>query len=104
MKIQINTDNNLSVSQEFNAKLTELLTSKLARYNNYITTLEVHLTDTNGHKEGVNDRRCVIEARLKGLKPIAVTETANIHDSAVAGAIVKLKAALDTTLGKLKSH
>lgn len=104
MNIQINTDNNLSVSQEFNNKLTELLNSKLDRYKEHITRLEVHLTDTNGHKDGVNDRRCVIEARIKGLKPIAVTETANIHDAAIAGAITKLKSLLDTELGKLKAH
>ncbi len=66
--------------------------------------MEVHLSDENGPKEGKNDKRCMIEARLEGLKPIAVTNNANTHEQAVEGAIEKLKTSLDKILGRLRNH
>ena len=59
---------------------------------------EVHLSDENGNKESENDKRCMIEARLKGRQPIAVTDVADTYDHAVNGAIDKLKTSLDTIL------
>ena len=66
--------------------------------------MEVHLSDENGDKQGLNDKRCVIEARLSGMKPIAVTNHANTHEQAVGGAVDKLKTSLDAILGRLRNH
>jgi hypothetical protein len=66
--------------------------------------VEVHLSDENGDKEGFNDKRCMIEARLSGMKPIAVTNHANNHEEAVEGAVEKLKTSLDTILGRLSNY
>jgi len=68
------------------------------------TRLEVHLSDENGHKDALNDKRCVVEARLEGVKPIAVTNIANNHEQAVEGAIDKLKSTLETKFGRLNNH
>jgi hypothetical protein len=46
----------------------------------------------------------MIEARIEGRQPIAVTGRANDYELAVSGAIEKLKASLDTIVGKLKHH
>ena len=46
----------------------------------------------------------MIEARLEGRQPIAVTANANDYELAVSGAIEKLKASLDTIEGKLRNH
>lgn len=64
----------------------------------------VHLTDVNGKKEGINDKRCVLEARVEGKQPIAVTNQADTHYQAAEGAIDKLNTSLDTVLGRLKNH
>ncbi len=104
MTIQINTDKNLSVHEAFKAKLNGVLTEELSRFSEHITRLEVHLSDENGGKDGQNDKRCMIEARLEGRQPIAVTDEANDYELAVSGAIEKLKASLETIVGKLKHH
>lgn len=101
MTIQINTDNNLTVHESFSTKLHELLSEELSRFSENITRLEVHLSDENGHKDGQNDKRCMIEARLEGRQPIAVKDSGNTHDLAVIGAIEKLKAVLEKTMGRL---
>ena len=46
----------------------------------------------------------MIEARLEGMKPIAVTNHANTHEQAVEGAVEKLKTSLDTVIGRLRDH
>lgn len=104
MIIQFNTDNNIEGSERLNAYFTTTISEALSRFNNHITRLEVHLTDENGRKEGKNDQRCMIEARLEGLQPIAVTNTADTIEQAVRGAIDKLKNSLDTVLGRFKNH
>jgi ribosome-associated translation inhibitor RaiA len=104
MTIQINTDKNLSVHEAFEAQLDSLLSDELSRFSEHITRLEVHLSDENGNKKGLNDKRCMIEARLEGRQPIAVTDRANDYELAVSGAIEKLKASLDTIVGKLERH
>ncbi|MGK2863683.1 MAG: HPF/RaiA family ribosome-associated protein [Chitinophagaceae bacterium] len=104
MKIQFNTDKNLSVHEAFGTKLDDILSDELSRFSEYITRLEVHLSDENGSKGGLNDKRCMLEARLKGKQPIAVTEQANTYDLAVTGAIDKLKTSLDTIVGRMSNH
>jgi len=104
MTIQFNTDNNIKGSEELRKPLIALISEGLSRFSDQITRLEVHLSDENGSKEGQNDKRCIIEARLEGFKPIAVTNHANTYEQAVEGAVDKLKTSLDTMIGRLKNH
>lgn len=104
MKIQLNTDSNVTGSEELRASLTSLISDELSRFDDHITRLEVHLSDENGHKSGQNDKRCMIEARLEGMKPIAVTNHADTNEQAVTGAVEKLKSSLTTIQGRLKNY
>lgn len=104
MTIQFNTDNKVKVSDELRPPLFRIISEGLSRFSNQITRVEVHLSDENGDKEGLNDKRCMIEARLAGMKPIAVTNHGNTHEQAVEGAVDKLKTSLDTILGRLRNH
>jgi len=104
MTIQFNTDKNIKGSEELRKPLIALISEELIRFSDQITRLEVHLSDENGSKEGQNDKRCIIEARLEGFKPIAVTNHANTHEQAVEGAVDKLKTSLDTMIGRQKHH
>lgn len=104
MTIQFNTDNNITGSIEFKAPLIALITEELSRFSQHITRLEVHLSDENSHKEGPNDIRCMLEARIEGRQPIAVTNQADTHDLAVEGALDKLKTSLNTIIGRLRNH
>ncbi len=104
MIIQINTDNNLTVHEAFNAELDERIKEKLHRFAGQLTRVEVHLSDENGSKEGQKDKRCLMEARMEGMQPIVVTDMNDTMMQAVNGAIVKMKAALDTAVGKVRNH
>ena len=104
MKIQFNTDNNVTGSEKLTASLTSLISGELSRFEDHITRLEVHLSDEDSNKNGVNDKRCMIEARLEGMKPIAVTNHADTSERAVTGAVDKLKSSLTTMQGRLKNY
>jgi len=104
MKIQFNTDKNVTGNEELIASSKSLIMDELRRYSQQITRVEVHFSDEDGSKDGFNDKRCMMEARIAGLRPIAVISQANTHDQAFYGAIDKLKASLETITGRLKNH
>lgn len=104
MKIQINTDNNIVGREQMVSHYEKVLSEALARFSDHITRLEVHLSDENSHKEGLEDKRCMLEARIENLKPIAVTHYGPSLHEAVSGSIDKLKKAIETSLGKLKNY
>ncbi|MEP7237154.1 MAG: HPF/RaiA family ribosome-associated protein [Ferruginibacter sp.] len=104
MTIQFNADNNLILHEEFRDKLKDHLTKKLNRFSENMTRLEVHLSDDNGGKNGQDDKKCLLEARVEGRPPIAVTAAANNYEQAVDAAIEKLKSSLDKVFGKLTNH
>ncbi|MBC7913126.1 MAG: HPF/RaiA family ribosome-associated protein [Pyrinomonadaceae bacterium] len=104
MKIQINTDNNIVGREQMVAHYEKILSEALARFSDQITRLEVHLSDENSNKEGLEDKRCMLEARVENLKPIAVTHYAASLHEAVSGSIDKLKKSIETSLGKLKNY
>ncbi len=104
MTIQFNSDNNLSVSDAFRESLTTMITEDLSRVSRHITRLEIHLSDEDGSKNGQNDKRCLLEARLEGRPPIAVTNLADNHEDALKGALQKLITSLETILGRLRNR
>ncbi len=103
MTIQINTDKNIEGSERFNDYFTSMIEEELSRFDDRITRIEVHLSDENDSKEGQADKRCLLEARLEGRQPIAVSNMADNHAQAVNGAIEKLKSSLETIIGKMKN-
>ena len=104
MLIQFNTDNNINGSERLNEYFETTISEALSRFSSQITRIEVHLKDENSNKEGLNDKRCMLEARVEGLQPIAVSSNADTIEQAVKGALGKLKSAIDTAVGKLKNY
>lgn len=101
MTIQFNTDNYIDGNQELTNQLSERITKGLKKYEGKITRVEVHLSDVNANKPGQKDKRCMMEARVAGIKPIAVSSYDNYIEQAVKGALIKLSSAIDSTLGKI---
>lgn len=101
MKIQLNTDARIDGNDAFAAHLEDTMQKALERFSEQVTRVEVHLSDENGDKNGPRDQRCVLEARLEGRQPVAVTEYAETMDRAVQGATQKLTRLLQSTFGKL---
>ncbi len=78
--------------------------NELARFDEIVTRIEVHVSDENGNKSTPNDKKCVIEARVEKKQPIAVTATADSPEKAFYEALEKMQRVLDTTLDKIKEH
>ncbi len=105
MIIQVNTDNNIEGNSELAQQFKTLLENSLERFGDKITRVEVHLSDDNSDKKfGTEDKRCLLEARLAGLQPLAVSHQAATTEQAVDGAVDKLMRSIDATLGKLDSQ
>lgn len=102
MLIQVNTDSNIEGNTELVHQIESAVRDGLERFSEHVTRVEIHLSDENSeNKSGINDKRCLLEARLAGLQPISVSDQAATPEQAVDGAIEKLKRSLDSTLGRL---
>lgn len=104
MKIQINTDNHIAGREKLASEAEAAVQSALGHFAAQISRVEVHLSDENSHKGGDNDKRCAMEARLEGRRPIAVTHQAHTIAQAIAGAAGKLERSLESTLGKMRDR
>lgn len=104
MQIQVNTDDNVAGRESLARRVETEVARTLARFGEYVTRIEVHLSDEDSVKSSGNDKRCLMEARLAGRAPIAVTHHAGTLDEAYRGAAEKLKRSLESTTGKLKDH
>lgn len=102
MKIQLNTDKNIEGSASLELFVSETINNKLKRYSDKITRVEVHLSDQNAHKSGVDDIQSKLEVRIEGINPILSTGKGNTTEKALNDSIEKMKAALDTIIGKMK--
>lgn len=100
MHIQINTDHNIAGSARMSAYFTKNLEETFERFVGEITRIEMYLTDVNGDKGGDDDKRCLLEARLKGLNPVVVTHHAETMEIAVSGAMDKLVKSIESTIAK----
>jgi ribosome-associated translation inhibitor RaiA len=101
MQIQINTDRNIEGDEVLAEQVRSEIEDALDRYRAQISRVEVHLSDENADKGGQRDMRCMIEARLEGRQPIAVTEEAASMAQAVEGATGKLTRLIATQLGRV---
>lgn len=104
MQIQLNTDNHIQGREQLAARVEAAVGDALDRFGEQITRVEVHLGDVNSHKGGANDIRCMIETRLAGREPLAVTHQAADIEQALQGALGKARRALDTVAGKRAEH
>lgn len=105
MKIQVNTDSNIQGREALIAEVETTVANSLRHFEAHITRIEVHLSDENSnHKGGGNDKRCLIEARIEGRQPVAVSHLSDSLSQAMTGAAQKMKASLNSALGKQHSH
>ena len=101
MQIQINTDKNISGQYALVQSVEDILKSDLSRFSDQITRIEVHLSDEDSSaKSGMTDKRCLLEVRLAGERPIAISEQAETIEEAVTDATQQMVNLLETELVK----
>lgn len=104
MIILMNTDKTLSGDSETQEYFTSQVKESLKKYQSHISRIEIHLKDENGIKDGVDDVSCLIEARLNGRKPIAITSQADTKEHAFSAAVRKIEGAIGSVLGRIQNN
>lgn len=102
MQIQVHTDNIIQGGDSLAKWVQSELITRLARFNEHVTRVEVFLSDTDARKVQGSLKRCVLETRVHGRQPIAVNAEAEKMAEAVNAATEKLIRALEHDLGRLK--
>jgi ribosome-associated translation inhibitor RaiA len=72
----------------------------LDRFAVRLTRIEVHLSDVDNNKTSKSDKRCHVEARLAGVRPLIVSAKATILPYAVDEALRKMQRSLTAFLGR----
>ncbi|MBS0292372.1 MAG: HPF/RaiA family ribosome-associated protein [Proteobacteria bacterium] len=104
MQIQVHTNDHIQGGESLARWVQEEAATKLARFRDHVTRVEVFLSDVDAGKSGVADKRCVIEARPNGRQPVAATaEAAKVADC-VAGALDKLVRSLGDDIARAKDR
>ncbi len=101
MQVLLNTDHNIERREALAARIEGLVERALVRVKDRITRVDVHLSDENSDKKGGVDMRCVMEARVEGHPPVAVTDHAATVDQAVSGATHKLTRSIERLFERL---
>lgn len=103
MQVQVETDNHIQNREELARYVEGVVVDAADRFQDQISSVQVHLHDDNSpDKAGADDFRCLMEARLNGLKPIAVTHHADNLHMAINTAADKLERALESQFSKLE--
>ncbi len=101
MKILLNTDSHVQNDPSLVRHAEETVTAALQHHAERITRVEVHVRDLNADRNGGQDKRCVIEARMNNQPPLTASDDADTVANAVTGAAKKLQRVIDTVVGKL---
>ena len=104
MEFQFNTDSSVMGTENVAERIETQLRQKLGRFEERLTRLEVHVTDSNARKGGGDDKSCRIEARPRGGDPVSVTAHAGDVDAAAREAGSKMATLLERHFGKADRH
>lgn len=102
MQIQINSDKNIELTKDAKDDLKLKVEKKLARFDNLITRVEVHLSDENSDKSGLNDKKCLIEARLLNRQPIIVTDHSENTGKSFVACLNKIQRKINAIVEKMR--
>jgi Sigma 54 modulation protein / S30EA ribosomal protein len=113
MQVLVDSDHHIASGGDLTQRVQGVVEGRLDRYGGRITRVSVHLHDLNGDTNGgragqlgARDARrtlrCLMEVRLGGMMPLAVSHEAPTLAEAIHVAADKLERALDHALGKLE--
>ena len=100
MTIQVNSDNTITVDASLVRFVEGEVSRMLGRFAKKLTRVEVHLSDVDNRKTGQADKRCLIEVRPAGARPLSASAKATSVASAVEQALGKMHRSLTTFFGR----
>lgn len=104
MQIQVNTDNFIHGDERVIEVSENAVRTGLDIFAYRLTRVEVHLKDQNADKHGPEHIRCTMEARPRGMDPIAAHADAADIQAALKGAAKTLRGRLSSAFQKLGPH
>ena len=66
MQVQFNSDSSVMGTANVAERIEAQVRDRLARFEDRLTRIEIHVRDENGRKHGADDKACTIEARPRG--------------------------------------
>jgi len=69
MKVEISY-HDITRTEAIEARIRDEIETDIGRFADRVTRIEVHVGDMNSHKKGPDDKRCMMEARPAGSKPV----------------------------------
>jgi ribosome-associated translation inhibitor RaiA len=100
MTIQVNSDKTVTVDARTKAFVQGEVDRILKTFTARLTRIEVHLSDVNSRKSGPADKRCVVEARVAGARPLSTSATANKVPAAIGQSLRKMQRSLRSFFGR----
>jgi len=105
MQVIINSNSQVDVNENSIQQWQSEITESLSRFGEWITRVEVHLSDENSQaKEGQDDIRCLMEARPANRQPVSIeVRAANVGQAIIEGTDT-LERRLGTILDKARTE
>jgi ribosome-associated translation inhibitor RaiA len=104
MQFLFNSDNQTPLGSDAAAEVQAIVEKRLDRISERLTRVEVHVSDVDGPRSSSDDKRCTIEIRPNGMRPIMAADMAASVEGAVSNATDKVLKAFDRQIGKTTSR
>ena len=100
MKIQVNSEKTIAVDAGLIRFVEGEVRRLLDRFAIRLTRVEIHLSDVDNTNRGQPDKRCLIEVRPTGARPLSASAQATKMAYAVSHALGKIQRSLTTFFGR----
>ncbi len=100
MTIQVNSDHTIGIDARLTSFVEDEVQRRLGRFVTTLTRVEIHLSDVDKKKSGKADKRCLVEVRPAGGRPVTTSATATKLAAAVGSALGKMQRSLTTVFGR----
>lgn len=104
MKVIVNTDHGIHGTRARSGWARAVVSDELKHLGNHLTRIEMHLGADSGVAKSPPDIRCMLEARIEGRRPVAVTLHERSLDRAVRGAARKLHHLVEHAIERAQSR
>lgn len=103
MQIQINFGD-VPTSEPIQERVEKEVGEALAKWQDRVTRVEVHLHDEDGPKQSNTDKRCVMEVRLSGRQPMVVEHSCDDMYTSIHTAATKLEKVVGRAIERQRDH